>query len=87
MEGGTLQNHHVQTTLIPSGGTTTLEMQMNVPGKYTFVDHSIFRAEKGAKGQIVVEGEPNKELYTGKLKEEKYEKQNPNADVDAGFVH
>jgi nitrite reductase (NO-forming) len=35
----------------------------------------------------VVEGEPNKELYTGKLKEEKYEKQNPNADVDAGFVH
>ncbi|WP_456069834.1 copper-containing nitrite reductase [Haemophilus paraphrohaemolyticus] len=87
VEGGTLQNHHVQTTLIPSGGTTTLEMQMNVPGKYTFVDHSIFRAEKGAKGQIVVEGKENKELYTDKIKEEKYDKHNPDADVNAGFVH
>lgn len=87
VEGGTLQNHHVQTTLIPSGGTTMVEMQMNVPGKYTFVDHSIFRAEKGAKGNIIVEGEPNKEIYTGKIKEEKYDKHNPDADVDAGFVH
>lgn len=87
VEGGTLQNHHVQTTLIPSGGTTMVEMQMNVPGKYTFVDHSIFRAEKGAKGNIIVEGEPNKEIYTGKIKEENDDKHNPDADVDAGFVH
>ena len=64
-----------------------VEMQMNVPGKYTFVDHSIFRAEKGAKGNIIVEGETNKEIYTGKIKEENYDKHNPDANVDAGFVH
>lgn len=87
VEGGTLQNHNVQTTLIPAGGTTIVEMEMQVPGKYTFLDHSLFRAEKGAKGQLIVEGEGNPEIYQGKIKEEPFDKHNPDADVNAGFTH
>ncbi len=87
VEGGSLKNHNVQTTLIPAGGVTVVEMEMKVPGEYTFLDHSIFRTEKGAKGKLVVEGAENKEIYTGKLKEVKYDKINPEADVDAGYVH
>ena len=58
VEGGTLVNHNVQTTLIPSGSATMVETRIDVPGTYVFMDHSIFRAvNKGTMGQIVVEGE------------------------------
>ena len=43
-EGGKDINEHVQTTLIPSGGSTIVEMKMATPGVYNIVDHSIFRA-------------------------------------------
>lgn len=62
-------------------------MEMQVPGKYTFLDHSLFRAEKGAKGQLIVEGKDNQEIYQGKIKEEPFDKRNPDADVNAGFTH
>ncbi len=87
VEGGSLQNHNVQTTLIPAGGATITEFTLQVPGKYTFIDHSIFRADKGAKGTLIVEGKENPEIYTGKIKKEKYDKRNPDADVDSGFTH
>ncbi|VTU06938.1 nitrite reductase, copper-containing [Actinobacillus porcinus] len=85
VEGGSLQNHNVQTTLIPAGGAVITEATIQVPGQYTFLDHSIFRAEKGAKGMLMVEGKENPEIYSGKIKDEPYDKQNPDANVDVHF--
>ena len=48
--------HNIQTTLIPSGAASTVEFKVQVPGDYTMVDHSIFRINKGAMGQLHVEG-------------------------------
>lgn len=57
MEGGSVLNHNVQTTLIPAGGATIVDMKMEVPGVYNLVDHAIFRAfHKGAIAQIKVSG-------------------------------
>ena len=64
VEGGTLVNHNVQTTLIPPGGAVTVELKTLVPGTFLLVDHAITRAfMKGALGQLVVSGEPQPELY------------------------
>ncbi len=64
MEGGTQTNDDVQTTLIPSGGATIVEMKMQVPEVINLVDHSIFRAfNKGAIAQIKVAGPENPSLY------------------------
>jgi nitrite reductase (NO-forming) len=61
---GSLQdsNHNVQTTLIPSGGTSVVEFKVEVPGDFTLVDHSIFRINKGAIGTLHVEGPDNPEV-------------------------
>jgi nitrite reductase (NO-forming) len=64
MEGGTQTNDDVQTTLIPSGGATIVEMKMQVPEVINLVDHSIFRAfNKGAIAQIKVTGAENNSVY------------------------
>lgn len=63
-EGGSAMNHHVQTTLIPSGGATIVDMNVKVPGTYLLVDHSIFRAfNKGAIGQLKVTGDENPSIF------------------------
>jgi len=73
-EGGTLVNqHNVQTTLIPSGGSSIVEFKCEVPGTYILVDHSIFRAfNKGALGMLKVSGDTETEIYSGKQKDEIY---------------
>lgn len=58
-----LENHYVQSTLIPAGGAVGVEMKVEVPGDYVLVDHSIFRMHKGAKGVLRVRGEANPEVY------------------------
>lgn len=64
MEGGSAKNHNIQTTLIPAGGATMVEMKLEVPGVLTLVDHSYYRANsKGAVGQIKVEGPENKSIF------------------------
>ena len=64
VEGGSLENHNVQTTVIPPGGATMLELKTLVPGTFLLVDHAITRAfMKGALGQLVVTGDPQPELY------------------------
>ncbi len=69
VDGGTTENHNVQTTLIPSGGAAITEFKTDVPGEYILVDHSIFRAfNKGALGILQVEGKENKRIYSGKTK-------------------
>ncbi|MGS1121552.1 copper-containing nitrite reductase [Rhodanobacter sp. UC4436_H3] len=66
-EGGTVAQHNVQTTLIPSGGAAMVEFRTDVPGSYVLVDHSIFRAfNKGALGILKVDGPENKLVYSGK---------------------
>lgn len=67
IEGGSMVNENVQTTLIPAGGAAMVEFKVDVPGTFIIVDHSIFRAfNKGALGMLKVEGEENKKLYSGK---------------------
>ncbi len=66
-EGGTRVQEHVQTTLIPAGGSSIVEFTVDIPGTYVLVDHSLFRAfNKGALGMLRVEGNERKELYSGK---------------------
>ncbi len=78
VEGGTLINHNVQTTLIPAAGTTIIETQIDVPGTYVLMDHSIFRAaNKGTMGHLIVTGKQNPEIYSGKLKDEPFKEVNP----------
>ena len=57
-------SENVQTTLIPSGSASTVEFKAQVPGDYTMVDHSIFRINKGATGQIHVEGKERPDILT-----------------------
>ncbi len=72
-EGGSLVQENVQTTVIPAGGAAIVEFKVDVPGTYTLVDHSLFRAfNKGAVAQLVVDGPPMKEIYSGKQSEKPY---------------
>ena len=72
-QGGETVNHNVQTTLIPAGGATIVEFQLQVPGNYLLVDHSILRAfNKGALGMIKVEGPPAVAIYSGRVADEVY---------------
>ena len=73
VEGGKLINENVQSTLIPAGGAAMIEFKVDIPGSFTIVDHSIFRAfNKGALGQLVVEGEDHPEVMTKRLSDEAY---------------
>ena len=70
VEGGSLINKDVQTTSIPAGGAAIVDFKVDVPGTFILVDHAIFRAfNKGALGMLKVEGEENKELYSGVVQE------------------
>ena len=74
VEGGKLINENVQSTLIPAGGAAIIEFKVDVPGSYTVVDHSLFRAfNKGALGQLKVEGDENPEIMTKKLSDTAYQ--------------
>lgn len=74
-EGGMTPNQHqVQTTMIPAGGSTIVEFSLDVPGTYILVDHSIFRAfNKGAVGMIKVTGDENLVVYSGKQDDRIYQ--------------
>jgi nitrite reductase (NO-forming) len=47
---------NVQTTLVPPGGATMVEVRLDVPGAYMIEDHHIARLEKGAWAHFVVDG-------------------------------
>ncbi len=55
----------VQTTLVPPGGATMVEFDLEVPGRYILVDHALSRMERGLAGFLVVEGPDNHEVYEG----------------------
>ena len=53
-----------QTTLVPAGGGTVVELVAQVPSTIVLVDHALARAvDKGAIGQIVVTGAENSEIF------------------------
>jgi nitrite reductase (NO-forming) len=53
-----------QTTLVPAGGGTVVELIGQVPSTIILVDHALARTfDKGALGQIVVQGEENPEIF------------------------
>ncbi|MFQ5967710.1 MAG: plastocyanin/azurin family copper-binding protein [Acidimicrobiia bacterium] len=53
-----------QTTLVPAGGGTVVELVGQVPSTIILVDHALTRTfDKGALAQIVVEGDPNPEIF------------------------
>ena len=82
-EGGIDANqHNVQTTLVPVGGSAMAEFEVDVPGPYTLVDHSMFRAfNKGCMGQLVVDGADKPSIYTGQTSLQAYD---PGTHLDRG---
>lgn len=74
-EGGSVANQkNVQTTAIPAGGSTIVDFEVDVPGRYTLVDHAIFRAfNKGAVGILNVVGPENHDVYTDRLELKDYQ--------------
>ena len=67
-EGGMkYAQEHVQTTMVPSGGSAILEFKVDVPGTYVLVDHSLSRAfNKGALGMLKASGPEDRVIYSGK---------------------
>ena len=55
----------VQTTTVPAGGSTIVELSLEVPGQYILVDHALSRASRGLAGMLTVEGELNPEVCDG----------------------
>jgi nitrite reductase (NO-forming) len=64
VEGGTLVNHNVQTTVIPAGGAAIVEFRAEVPSTVLLVDHAISRVfNKGAVAGLKVNGEANAQVF------------------------
>ncbi|MDD2923155.1 MAG: copper-containing nitrite reductase, partial [Anaerolineales bacterium] len=55
----------VQTTLVPPGGATMVEFQLQVPGRYILVDHALSRLQRGLAGYLIAEGDPAPEIFNG----------------------
>ena len=67
--GGTISEslQGIQTVTVPAGGAVITEFKVDVPGNYTLVDHALARAERGLVGILRVEGQPNTEIFDGKV--------------------
>ena len=55
----------VQTTLVPPGGATMVEFDLEVPGNYILVDHALSRLQRGLAGYLIVEGPDAPEIFNG----------------------
>jgi nitrite reductase (NO-forming) len=64
VEGGSLVNTDVQTTLVPAGGATWVEFRVDVPGDYLLVDHALTRAiDGGAVAMLHVTGDDDPAVF------------------------
>jgi len=54
---------NVQTSVVPPGGATVLELTPLVPGTFRLVDHALIRVARGLVGVLEVSGSPNQELF------------------------
>ena len=57
----------IQTVTVPAGGAVITEFKLDVPGNYTLVDHALARMERGLVGVLHVEGQPNTDIFDGKV--------------------
>jgi len=55
----------VQTTLVPPGGATIVEVTLQVPGRYILVDHALSRMQRGLAGYLLVDGSAAPEIFNG----------------------
>ena len=60
----------VQTTLVPPGGATMVEFELQVPGNFLLVDHALSRLQRGLAGYLIVEGDENPEIINGEPSED-----------------
>ncbi len=63
---GTLESpplRSVQTILVPPGGATIVQFQLDVPGDYKLVDHAISRISQGAVGTLHADGAANPDVF------------------------
>ena len=87
-EGGMKFQEHVQTTLVPAGGSAIVEFKVDVPGTFIIVDHSIFRTfNKGALGMLKVSGPEDKGIYSGKEVDEMYLGSTPTSDAGKNLMN
>jgi nitrite reductase (NO-forming) len=56
---------NVQTTMVPPGGATMVEFQLQVPGRYILVDHALARLQRGLAGYLLVDGPAAPEIFDG----------------------
>jgi nitrite reductase (NO-forming) len=56
---------NVQTTLVPPGGATMVEIKLEVPGRYILVDHALSRMARGLSGYLMVDGDPVPDIFNG----------------------
>ncbi|MGP0567223.1 MULTISPECIES: multicopper oxidase domain-containing protein [unclassified Nitrospina] len=50
--------HRVQTTLVPAGGASAVELTLENSGDYILLDHAIARIDRGSYGLLKVDGHP-----------------------------
>lgn len=62
-EGASEWSTNIQTTLVPAGGATIVELTLDVPGDYLLVDHSLGRLAKGAVAVLHVEGPADPSVF------------------------
>lgn len=62
---GSEPHTNIQTTLVPAGGASIVEFDLEVPGKYILVDHALSRLDRGAWGTLTVTGEENQLIFNG----------------------
>jgi nitrite reductase (NO-forming) len=62
---------NVQTTLVPAGGSTVVDLTLRVPGNFVLVDHALARVDKGAWGVLHVTGDPEPGVFQGQAQEMK----------------
>jgi len=55
----------VQTVLVPPGGSTIVEFQLQVPGRYILVDHALSRMQRGLAGYLIVNGPAAPDIFDG----------------------
>jgi nitrite reductase (NO-forming) len=74
-EGGSkINQHNVQTTIVPVGGAAMVEFVAEVPGSYQMVDHSMFRAfNKGAMGGLEIEGAARPDVFSDRTGQGPYQ--------------
>ncbi len=60
-------HHDVQTTLVPAGGASVVEMKLEYPGTFVLVDHALARLDRGAWGALNVTGPADPAIFEGEI--------------------